>query len=93
MFYHHDRNAKSVKDRLGQSKNVEGTKAPEGEEEKAKKEEEKAQAIAEIKKSQDMLGAKVQLKKDAEAKRIERVKKSSEIAKSKQSLLGSNLVR
>ena len=40
-----------------------------------------------------MLGAKVQLKKDAEAKRIERVKKSSEIAKSKQSLLGSNLVR
>ena len=71
---------------------------PEGEEEggeagKAKKEEEKAQAIAEIKKSQDMLGAKVQLKKDAEAKRIERVKKSSEIAKSKQSLLGSNLVR
>ena len=31
-----------------------------------------------------MLGAKVQMKKEAEAKRIEQAKKSTEIAKSKQ---------
>ena len=34
-----------------------------------------------------MLGAKVQMKKEAEAKRIEQAKKSTEIAKSKQVIL------
>ena len=42
------------------------------------------QAIAAIKKNQEQLEAKVQLKKEAEARRAEQAKKSSEIARSKQ---------
>jgi RNA-binding protein 26 len=45
------------------------------------------QAIAAIKKNQDMLEATSQLIKEADVKRMESVKKSSEIAKSKQDLL------
>ena len=45
------------------------------------------QAIAAIKKNQEQLEAKVQLKKEAEARRAEQAKKSSEIARSKQELL------
>ena len=45
------------------------------------------QAIAAIKKNQEQLEAKVQLKKEAEARRAEQAKRSSEIARSKQQLL------
>ena len=55
--------------------------------EEEKKAEEKAAAIAAIKRNQEMLEAKAQIKKEAEEKRKDHVKKVAEIQKSKTDLL------
>ena len=80
-------NTDLVSDKVSQGEHTPSATEAAVEEANAIKENQKAAAIAAIKKNQEVLELKAKLRKEADVKKVEAVKKTEELRKSKQQLL------